>query len=316
MIIAGRNQPAAVAEAIRRRFSKRRAPGGQHETRAAYLFLLPNIIGFLLFSLVPVGATLVISLLSWDLIRSPRFIAFDNYTNLLVHDPIFWEVMGNTAYFVAGVVPLSIVLSLGLALAMNNGLRGISLFRALFFIPVITSSVAVAMLWRWLYNTDYGLINVGLIKIGLPAIPWLTSTDWSMPAVIIMAVWKNLGYNMVIYLAGLQGIPPTLYEAAALDGAGPWQRFRHITIPLLGPTTFFILVISIINSFQVFDLTFILSQGGPGISTTTIVMYIYDQGFQYFQMGYAAALAWVLFIIIFAVTMLQMRMQKRWVHYD
>jgi multiple sugar transport system permease protein len=181
---------------------------------------------------------------------------------------------------------------------------------------VITSSVAVAMLWRWLYNTDYGLINVGLDALGLPYIPWLTSTDWAMPAVIIMAVWKSLGYNMVIYLAGLQGISPTLYEAAALDGAGGWARFRDITLPLLGPTTFFILVISVINSFQVFDLTFILTQGGPGIATTTIVMYIYDQGFRYFQMGYAAAIAWVLFIIIFLITLAQMQYQKRWVHYD
>ena len=280
------------------------------------MFLAPNIIGFLLFSLLPVGATLVISLLNWDLIRDPEFVGFQNYTTLLTRDPIFREVLFNTAYFVIGVVPVSIIISLVLALVMNNGLKGISLFRAIFFIPVITSSVAVAMLWRWLYNTDYGLINVGLDALGLPYIPWLTSTDWAMPAVIIMAVWKSLGYNMVIYLAGLQGISPTLYEAAALDGAGGWARFRDITLPLLGPTTFFILVISVINSFQVFDLTFILTQGGPGIATTTIVMYIYDQGFRYFQMGYAAAIAWVLFIIIFLITLAQMQYQKRWVHYD
>jgi len=280
------------------------------------MFLAPNIIGFLLFSLLPVGATLVISLLNWDLIRDPEFVGFQNYTTLLTKDPIFREVLFNTAYFVIGVVPASIIISLLLALVMNNGLKGISLFRAIFFIPVITSSVAVAMLWRWLYNTDYGLINVGLNALGLPYIPWLTSTNWAMPAVIIMAVWKSLGYNMVIYLAGLQGISPTLYEAAALDGAGGWARFRDITLPLLGPTTFFILVISVINSFQVFDLTFILTQGGPGIATTTIVMYIYDQGFRYFQMGYAAAIAWVLFIIIFLITLVQMQYQKRWVHYD
>jgi len=280
------------------------------------MFLAPNIIGFLLFSLLPVGATLVISLLNWDLIRDPEFVGFQNYTTLLTKDPIFREVLFNTAYFVIGVVPASIIISLMLALVMNNGLKGISLFRAIFFIPVITSSVAVAMLWRWLYNTDYGLINVGLDALGLPYVPWLTSTDWAMPAVIIMAVWKSLGYNMVIYLAGLQGISPILYEAAALDGAGGWARFRDITLPLLGPTTFFILVISVINSFQVFDLTFILTQGGPGIATTTIVMYIYDQGFRYFQMGYAAAIAWVLFIIIFLITLAQMQYQKRWVHYD
>ncbi len=287
-----------------------------NETRTAYLFLLPNIIGFLLFSLVPVGATLVISTLNWDLIRSPEFVGLKNYTTLLTNDPVFREILFNTGYYVIGVVPASIVLSLLLALAMNNGLKGISLFRAIFFIPVITSSVAVAMLWRWLYNTDYGLINVGLNAIGLPYVPWLSSTQWAMPAVIIMAIWKGLGYNMVIYLAGLQGISPTLYEAAALDGAGAWARFRDITLPSLGPTTFFILIISLINSFQVFDLTFILTQGGPGIATTTIVMYIYDQGFSYFQMGYAAAIAWVLFIIIFLITLLQMQLQKRWVHYD
>lgn len=309
MIVAKRGRKAAGV-------TPRRSARRWHETRAAYLFLLPNIIGFLLFSVLPVVATLVISTLNWDLIRSPGFIGFDNYTTLLVRDPIFRQVVGNTVYFVAGVVPASIILSLMLALAMNNGLRGISVYRAIFFIPVITSSVAVAMLWRWLYNTDFGLINVGLVAIGLPAVPWLSSTDWAMPAVIIMAVWKNLGYNMVIYLAGLQGIPPTLYEAAALDGAGWWSRFKDITVPLLGPTTFFILVISIINSFQVFDLTFILTQGGPGIATTTIVMYIYDQAFRYFQMGYAAALAWVLFMAIFAITLIQMRLQKRWVHYD
>lgn len=286
------------------------------ETRTAYFFLFPNIVGFILFSLLPVGATLVISLLNWDLIRSPKFIGIDNYNKLLTDDPLFREILGNTAYYVAGVVPLSVILSLALALAMNNGLKGISLFRAIFFIPVITSSVAVAMLWRWLYNTDYGLINTGLHAIGLPYVPWLTSTKWAMPAVIIMAVWKSLGYNMVIFLAGLQGISPTLYEAAALDGASGWQRFRDITLPLLGPTTFFILIISVINSFQVFDLTFILTQGGPGIATTTIVMYIYNQAFQYFQMGYAAAIAWVLFIIIFAITVLQVQLQKRWVHYE
>lgn len=309
VILAKRGRKAA---GITPRRSRRR----WHEARAAYLFLLPNIVGFLLFSMLPVIATLVISTLNWDLIRSPGFVGFGNYKTLFVEDPIFRQVVGNTIYYVAGVVPLSIVLSLMLALAMNNGLKGISLFRAIFFIPVITSSVAVAMLWRWLYNTDFGLINVALDAVGLPAVPWLTSTDWAMPAVIIMAVWKNLGYNMVIYLAGLQGIPPTLYEAAALDGAGWWSRFKDITVPLLGPTTFFILVISIINSFQVFDLTFILTQGGPGIATTTIVMYIYDQAFRYFQMGYAAALAWVLFMAIFAITLIQMRLQKRWVHYD
>jgi len=244
------------------------------------------------------------------------FVGLQNYVQLLVEDQIFRQVLRNTAYYVLGTVPAGLVLSLLLALAMNARIRGITLFRAIFFIPVISSSVAVAMMWRWLFNSDFGLINVGLAALGLPAIPWLSSTAWAMPAVIIMAIWKNLGYNMVIFLAGLQGIPQELYEAAAIDGAGGVARFRHITLPMLAPTTFFILVISVIGSFQVFDLAFILTAGGPGNATNTIVMYIYNQAFQFFHMGYAAAIAWLLFIIIFTITLLQMRLQKRWVYYE
>ena len=283
---------------------------------AGYLFLLPNIVGFLVFSSLPVLATLAISTLDWDMIRRPTLVGVENYERLLVEDATFRRVLINTAYYVLGTVPTGIVLSLLLALAMNSSIRGITLFRAIFFVPVITSAVAVAMIWRWLFNSDYGLINVGLFAIGLNGIPWLSSSAWAMPAVIIMATWKHVGYNMVIYLAGLQGIPPSLYEAAAIDGAGALQRFRHITLPLLTPTTFFILIISMISSFQVFDLAFILTGGGPGISTNTIVMYVYNQAFQFFHMGYAAAVAWVLFAIIFLITAAQWWGQRRWVHYE
>jgi multiple sugar transport system permease protein len=199
---------------------------------------------------------------------------------------------------------------------MNSSIRGITVFRGIFFIPVITSAVAVAMIFRWLYNRDFGLINLALAFVGLPSVPWLSSTAWAMPAVILMAIWKRVGYDMVIYLAGLQAIPPQLYEAAQIDGAGRWHRFRHITLPLLTPTTFFILVISLIGSFQVFDLAFILTSGGPGNATNTIVMYVYNQAFQFFHMGYAAAVAWVLFAIILVITLIQWRIQKRWVHYE
>ncbi|HEV8635488.1 MAG TPA: sugar ABC transporter permease [Chloroflexota bacterium] len=283
---------------------------------AGYLFLLPNILGFLIFSSIPVLATLLISTLDWDMIRRPTFVALDNYAALLGEDAVFRQVLGNTAYYVVGTVPAGIVLSLLLALAMNSRIRGITLFRAIFFIPVITSSVAVAMIWRWLFNSDFGLINAGLFALGLNGIPWLSSSAWAMPAVIVMAIWKHLGYNMVIYLAGLQGIPPSLYEAASIDGANAWDRFRYITLPLLTPTTFFILVISMIGSFQVFDLAFILTQGGPGNATNTIVMYVYNQAFQFFHMGYAAAIAWILFGIIFTITLIQWRVQRRWVHYE
>ena len=286
------------------------------EAIAGYLLLLPNIVGFLVFSSLPVLATLLISTLHWDMIRTPTFVALQNYQQLLFDDPVFWQVLGNTVYYVVGTVPADIVLSLLLALALNAQIRGISIFRAIFFIPVISSAVAVAVMWQWLYNTDFGLIDFALGFLGVKAIPWLSSTAWAMPALIIMAIWKHLGYNMIIYLAGLQGIPTTLYEAAAIDGANRWNAFRFITVPLLTPTTFFILVISIINSFQVFDLAFILTRGGPGNATNTVVMDIYNQAFQFFQMGYAAAIAWILFLIIMVFTLIQWRVQKGWVHYE
>jgi multiple sugar transport system permease protein len=309
----------ATLEAEARHVTARRggfSPLRRQETIAGYLFLLPNILGFLIFSSIPVVATLTISLLDWDLIRAPRFVGIDNYVKLLTDDAVFRKVLFNTAYYVIGTVPAGIILSLLLALAMNANVRGIAFFRAVFFIPVISASVAVAVMWRWLYNTDFGLINLVLTSVGLKAVPWLSSTAWAMPAVILMAIWKSLGYNMVIFLAGLQSIPVHLHEAAAIDGANGIQRFRHITLPLLAPTTFFVLVISVISSFQVFDLAFVLTKGGPGDATNTMVMYIYNQAFQFFHMGYAAAIAWVLFAIIFVITLLQHQLQKRWVHYE
>lgn len=285
-------------------------------TVAGYLFLLPNIIGFLVFSSIPVLATFAISLLDWDMIRRPTFVGFANYAALLGEDEVFRQVLRNTGYFVAGTVPAGIILGLLLALAMNTRVPGITVFRAVFFVPVITSSVAVAMIWRWLYNKDFGLVNTALMAVDIPPIPWLSSSAWAMPAVIFMAIWKRVGYDMVIYLAGLQAIPPQLYEAAEIDGAGAWHRFWYITLPLLTPTTFFILIISIIGSFQVFDLAFVLTSGGPGNATNTIVMYVYNQAFQFFHMGYAAAVAWILFAIILAITLIQWRVQKRWVNYE
>jgi multiple sugar transport system permease protein len=310
---------AQVATTAARPAAHRRggfSPLRRQETVAGYLFLLPNILGFLVFSSVPVFATFTISLLDWDLIRAPRFVGIDNYVKLLTDDAMFRRVLWNTAYYVVGTVPAGVILSLLLALAMNTNVRGIAIYRAIFFIPVISASVAVAVMWRWLYNTDFGLINLLLTSVGLKAVPWLSSTAWAMPAVILMAIWKNLGYNMLIFLAGLQSIPAHLHEAAAIDGANSVQRFRHITLPLLAPTTFFVLVISMIGSFQVFDLAFVLTKGGPGDATNTIVMYIYNQAFQFFHMGYAASIAWVLFAIIFAITLLQHQLQKRWVHYE
>jgi multiple sugar transport system permease protein len=287
---------------------------GRRSALAGYLFILPNVVGFLVFSAVPVLGALAISLLDCDMLGPPRFVGLANYARLLGRDALFRQVLANTVYYVLGTVPIGLVLGLVLALAMNARVPGIGFFRAVFFMPVIASSVAVAMVWRWLYNRDFGLIDAVLAGLGLPAIPWLSSTEWAMPAVIVLAVWKHLGFNMVLYLAGLQSVPQPLYEAAAIDGANAWQRLRHVTLPALAPTTFFVLVISIIGSFQVFDLAFVLTSGGPANVTTTVVMYVYAQAFQLFDMGYAAAVAWLLFGIVLAVTLVQWRLQRRWVH--
>src|SRR6185503_15597282 len=194
-------------------------------------------------------------------------------------------------------------------------IRAMALYRAIYFVPVVTSLVAVAMVWQWLYHSEVGLINYLLIDLGLPKVNWLGSTEWAMPAVILMTSWKSMGYYAVIFLAGLQGIPGHLYEAADIDGANSWQKFWRITLPLLSPTMFFVLVISIIQAFQVFGQIFIMTRGGPANATSTIVYFIYNQAFVWFRMGYAAAASWVLFAIIFVVTILQTRWQRRWVHY-
>lgn len=280
-----------------------------------YLFLLPNIIGFLIFTALAVVVAFSLSLTEWDLLTPPRFIGLANFQKLLTNDPVFKTAMANTIYFVAGVVPLDIVCALTLALLLNRPIRGMAIYRAIYFVPVVTSLVAVAIVWQWLYHTEVGVVNHVLASLGLPRVNWLGSTEWAMPAVIFMSVWKAMGYYAVIFLAGLQGIPTHLYEAASIDGASGWQRFWKITLPLLSPTMFFVLVISIIQAFQVFGQIFIMTRGGPGNATQTIVFFIYNNGFVWFRMGYAAAASWLLFAVIFAITAVQALWQRRWVHY-
>jgi multiple sugar transport system permease protein len=290
---------------------------GRRETVAGYLFLLPNVIGFIVFTAFAVVASAAISLTSWDLLSDPEFVGVQNYIDLLTNDPLFRTVLWNTFYFTVVSVPASTAIALGLALMFNTGLRAIPLFRAAYFLPVITATVVVALIWRWFYNPDFGILNYVLYELGVDTPPnWLASRTWAMPSVIILSVWKQVGYNMVIFLAGLQAIPTTLYEAASIDGAGRWERFRNITLPLLTPTTFFVLVISIIGSLQVFDAVLVLTDGGPANATRTIVFHIWEQAFVFLEMGYAAAVAWILFILVFLVTILQWKLQKRWVHYE
>lgn len=283
------------------------------ENRAAFLFLLPNILGFALFSLIPTFASFGISFLDWGLLNSPSFTGLANYVELL-KDPVFWLTLKNTALYSFVKVPLNLILSLLLAILLNKQLHGRNFFRSIAFLPSVCSSVAVALIWSpLLESSSSGLVNHFLSFFGVDVIPFLVSTEWAMPSVIFVGLWKELGYFMVIFLAGLQGIPRSYYEAAAIDGASNRAVFFNITIPLISPTTFFALTTSLIGSFQIFDLTSVLTKGGPANATNTLVMYIYQNGFQFFRMGYASALSLILFVSIFIITLVQNHYSDKWV---
>jgi multiple sugar transport system permease protein len=288
----------------------------EHEGLAAGLFLLPNLIGFLIFTAIPVGAAFILAFYDYDLLLGASWAGLENFREMFTTDEVFRAALFNTVYFTAVSVPLSVVLGLVTAMLVNKALRGIVIFRSIFLLPYVTVTVALSLVWKWIYLPDIGLINSVLGVFGIDGPPWLTSGTWAMPALILMSVWKGFGYNMVIFLAGLQGIPDHLYDAAKVDGATAWRRFLNVTLPLLSPTTFFVVVISVISSFQVFDQALIMTNGGPGTATTTLVLYIYQVGFQSFEMGYAAAVALVLFAAIFVFTVIQFLLQRRWVTYD
>lgn len=278
-------------------------------------FLIPNFIGFLLFTLIPVGASLILSFFNWDLIGVPKFAGLENFKTLATNDPLFWKVMGNTGLYTLMVVPGTLIMSLLLAMLVNQKIRGKIVFRFIYFLPVVTSTIAVSLVWNWMYNPDFGLINSMLHVFGIPQVNWLTDARTALPSIAIVSIWSGAGNNMVLFLAGLQGIPTSLYEACELDGANSVQKFFHVTLPMLTPTTFYVLVMSIIGSFQVFDLVYMMTGGGPNNATRTIVSYIYDNAFRFFKMGYASSMAWILFLIIFALTYVQFRLQNNWVQY-
>ncbi|MCK6620602.1 MAG: sugar ABC transporter permease [Calditrichaceae bacterium] len=282
-----------------------------------FFFLAPALATLLIFFFLPVGAALLMSLTDFDIyalgnMDRARFILFGNYLRAL-SDPLFWKALFNTGYFVLVGGPLTILVSLAAAIALNSKLlRFKKFFRLAFFMPVITTLVAVAVVWRYMYHPRFGIFNYLLSFFNLGPVDWLGSSAWAMPSLILLAVWKNFGYNMMIFLAGLQAIPDSLYEAARIDGANWWQQHLHVTIPQLAPTTVFVTVITIIGYFQFFAEPYVMTQGGPVNSTLSIVLYLYQQGFRWWQMGYSSAIAFVLFFILVILALLQSAIQKRY----
>ena len=283
----------------------------------AFLFIAPAVVLFVIFIFIPIFASLYLSFTAYNVIQPPRWVGLDNFIALLGHDPRFWKAFRNTLLYVIGVVPTGTAIALILAAALEELSRGKQLFKVLYFIPTVTSVVAIASVWKWLFAGEkYGLINYLLIQLGLKPVDWLLSPQWVLPAIMIMSVWAGLGYNMVFFSAGISTIPQALYEAAKVDGATWWGRFWHVTVPMLRPTLVFVVVMAVVNSFQVFDQVYILTSGtGEGIggvldSGLTLVSYLYDQGFTKFRMGYASAIAYVIFGSVFGLTLVNIRMLR------
>jgi multiple sugar transport system permease protein len=280
----------------------------------AIFFLTPSLTGLLMFTILPILASLGLTFTKWDLITPPQFTGFSNFV-LLVGDAKFLRALGHTLQFIVGYIPLVMVTALLAALLLDQKLIGRRLLRTAFFIPVVSAWVAVALLWMWIFNPKFGLLNYLLALIGITGPAWLYDPAWAMPAIILTSVWKDTGFFMIMFLAGLQNIPEIYYEAAKIDGAGSIGRFFRITLPLLTPTVFFATIIALINSFQVFDQVWIMTQGGPAGSTSVVVEQIVRNAFNYSRMGYAATISWALFLLVFIATLVQMWLQKRWVNY-
>jgi multiple sugar transport system permease protein len=281
----------------------------------AYLFNAPGLIVFLIFTVYSIYVSFMLSFHDWDLIGPWRFVGLENYRQVL-QDPEFYESLGHTVYFVIGTVVPTMAVGLGLAVLLNSQIAGLGLFRTAYYLPVLTPLPIAALLWTWVYHSDYGLANYYLQALGIIDEPvfWLADRDTAMPAVIVMHIWAGAGFNMLVYLAGLQAVPNELYEAADVDGAGPWMKFRRITFPLIAPTTFFLLIINLIGAAKNFSSIFVMTNGGPpgpGGSTTTVTYYIITQAFEYFHMGYASALAYVVFVLLFGLTFLQYRWYRK-----
>jgi len=292
-------------------------------TGAGYLFILPNILGFAIFVFLPVVASLCLAFMAWDMFHwPPKFVGLQNFWNILgfhgtdsglaANDPKFWKCLYNTCFLMLNI-PLSMAGSLCLAMLLNRAFRGRTLFRTIVFLPTICSGVAIFILWRWVLHPDFGLLNSFLACVGIDGPEWLNSYNWAKPGIMLVMLWTSVGgYNMIIFLAGLQGIPQQLYEAASIDGAGIWTKFWNVTWPMLAPTTFFIFIMSVISGFQGgFEAAYLMTGGGPAGSTTTLSYYIYNYAYQFYEMGYASAIAWILFLLVFVATLFSWRFGSR-----
>ena len=288
----------------------------RQEERLAWLFVLPVVLGIGIFQIYPTVFSLYASLTQWTLLTPPRWIGLDNYVDLFTTDRFFFQTMQNTGVYTFGVVVPAMIIALIFAILLNQEIRGKYLYRAIYFVPVIVPAVAVALLWNWLYEPNFGLINSALRVIGIKGPAWLGNTEWAMRAVIIQSIWAGLGFNIVIYLSGLQSIGREYYEAASIDGAGFLHQFFYITLPLLSPVTFFILVTGIIGTFQDFTVPFIMTGGGPAGATQLVVMYLYGLAFRLQNMGTASAVAYIVFIVIVTLTALNFLLARRWVFYE
>lgn len=296
-----------------------RTPLARRRALWGIALVAPNTIGLLVFFGIPVLVAFRTSLLEWNGIRAPIDVGLANFQRLF-SDPLFWRSLGNTVKLLLMTIPPGILISLGIAVILNQRLRGRSIFRTIYFLPVVTSTVAASIVWTWMFQTRYGLVSAILQPFGLGELNWLTSPDLILIPIAVVTIWQRIGFQMVLFLAGLQNIPRMLHEAAVIDGATRWERFRMITLPMLSPTTFLVFVLATISSFQIFDQVYIMTsrsaRGGVGGSASTLAYFLYDSGFGKGQFGYASAIALILFVITLGVTVFQLRLQRRWVYYE
>ena len=302
-------QQAPRVEVMRRRGSRR----ARHNRIVGYLFISPWLIGFLVFALYPFLASLFYSLTSYDILTPPRWVGLSNY-GLMLKDGLFWRSLGNTLYFTVFAVPLTTVMAIAIAMLLNMKVRGLAIYRTIFYLPSVVPLVASSILWIWLFNPSFGLLDSFLRMVGLPAPGWLYDEAWVKPALIIMSLW-SVGSAIVIYLAGLQGVPQELYEAAGLEGANAWQRTWHVTLPMISPVILFNVVLGLIGSFQYFTQAYVMTQGGPNNASLFYALYLYQQAFSYLHLGYASAMAWLLFVLILLATFSVFKTSAKWVYY-